>query len=101
MEHTKDREKDVSSGEEPHPKRHKGDPITAKGKSVVILLDADVKKNKQEVSMPNTIEMAQIKKKEKGRFKTNISFTREMAERDVLGVLLQNFPFLRNKRSDR
>ncbi|KAL9959537.1 hypothetical protein ACROYT_G032867 [Oculina patagonica] len=75
MEHTKSGEKD---GEEPDPKRHKGDPDTTKGKNVVVLLDSNVKKNGQVVFMPITIEMAQLKKPGKGQFKTNIKFTSEM-----------------------
>ncbi len=98
MKRSKSGEKDVFSGEEPNPKRHKGYPDTASGKNVMVLLDSDVRKNGQEVFMPNTIEMAELKRFEKGQYIGKIKFTSEMTETDVHWVLLQNFPILTNKR---
>lgn len=100
MERAKDREKDISSVGEPDLKRYKVDPDTVKGKNVVVLLDTDVvvAKNGQEKLMPNTIEMAQIKKPKKGRFVTNVKFTSEMTERDVRRVLRQKLNILNYKR---
>ena len=93
----------MSGGEEPTAKRHKGDPDTEtrkNGKNCVVLLESDVKirENDRLVFMPNTIEMAQLKKPEKGQFKQNIKFTSEMTEIDVQRELLRNFPILENKR---
>ena len=44
--------------------------------------------------MPNTIEMAQIKKNERGQFKTNVQLSSKMTETDVKRVLVDTFPFL-------
>ena len=90
--------------EEPNPKRHKGDdPGTTSSKKdpdsknvVVLKLGTDVFDRNGHVLMPNTIEMGQIKKPEKGQFKTNIKFTKEMTEVDVEGQLRRNFPILRD-----
>ena len=86
---------DASIGEEPNAKRHRGDP---NAKSVVVLFDSDVKvRENGEVSMPNTIEMAELKKPGKGRY-AKISFTSEMTEEDVRKTLCFNFPILSCKR---
>ncbi|KAJ7331223.1 hypothetical protein OS493_020005 [Desmophyllum pertusum] len=97
------KQSNMSGGEEPTAKRHKGDPDTEtrkNGKNCVVLLESDVKirENDRLVFMPNTIEMAQLKKPEKGQFKQNIKFTSEMTEIDVQRELLRNFPILENKR---
>ena len=98
-------ERDLPGGEEPNPKRHKGDdPGTTSSKKdpyycknvVVLKLGTDVFDRNGQVLMPNTIELAQIKKAEKGQFKTNIKFTKEMTEVDVEGLLRRNFPILRD-----
>lgn len=95
METVKSGENDASLDEEPNAKRHRGDPYT---KSVVVLFDGDVTvRENGEVYMPNTIEMAQLKKPGKGQF-AKISFTSEMTERDVHKTLRFNFPLLSYKR---
>ncbi len=96
-------EKDGSSGEEPSPKRYKGDPDAPKpGKSVVVLLDSDVTVGENgQVFMPNTIEMAKLKKKEKGQYVGKITFSSEMTKEDVLKQLHSNFPVLKDKRIQR
>ena len=68
------------------------------GKSVVILKRSDVVTRKEMVFMPNTIEMAQLKKPEKGQFKTNVQISSKMTAVDVKRVLVESFPFLGNKR---
>ena len=92
-------------GSLPSSKRHKGDdPGTTSNKKdpyycknvVVLKLGTDVIDRDGEVLMPNTIEMAQLKKQEKGQFKTDIKFTKEMTEKDVEGQLRRNFPILRD-----
>ena len=96
METVESGENDTSIGEEPNAKRHRGDPNTKK--SVVVLFDSDVTfRENGEVCMPNTIEMAQLKKPEKGQF-AKIFFTLEMTEEDVHKELCFNFPILSYKR---
>lgn len=99
MEHAKSGENDTSIGEQPDAKRHRGDPnAPAPAKSVVVLFDSDVTvRENGEVCMPNTIEMAQLKKRGKGQF-GKITFTSEMTVEDVRLALFLNFPILRNKR---
>ena len=101
MKRTKSGESDVSSGEEPNAKRHRGDPnAQTPAKSVMVLLDSDVSvsnNNGNVVLMPDTIEMEQLKKPEKGQF-GNIPFTSGMTQRDVLTALHLQFPILRTKR---
>lgn len=102
MEYATSGEKDGSSGEEPSPKRHKGDPDAPKpGKSVVVLLDSDVTVRDGHVFMPNTIEMAQLKKPDKGQYVGKLNFTSEMTEEDILEQLQLNFPILKDKRIQR
>lgn len=101
MEHAKSGESDVSSGEEPNAKRRRRDPnAQTQAKSIMVLLDSDVhvsNNNQNVVLMPNTIEMAQLKKPEKGRF-GKVTFTPEMTEMDVVHALFSKFPILRTKR---
>ena len=66
-------------------------------RSVVVLKASDVKIRGNDVFMPITIEMSQIKKPERGQFK-KVEITKEMAERDVTEKLLETFPYLRNQR---
>ena len=75
-----------------------------KAKSVTVLLPGDVTfGDKGEVFMPNTIEMAVIKKLEKKRFKSalagnGIHFSSEMSEEDVKKKLQDEFDILKNCR---
>ena len=66
-------------------------------RSVVVLKTSDVTVRDNDVFMPNTIEMAQIKKPEKGQFK-KVQITKEMTEGNVTEKLLETFPYLRNHR---
>ena len=66
-------------------------------RSVVDLQTSDVKIRGNDVFMPITIEMSQIKKPERGQFK-KVEITKEMTERDVREKLLETFPHLRNQR---
>ena len=78
-------------------KRMKKEPgIT--GKSVVVLRGRDVVVRSGIAFMPNTIEMAQLKKREKGQFKTNVQFCSKMTEADVKKLLMDTFPYLENQR---
>ena len=52
-------------------------------KNVVVLKETDVTRRGGYVAMPNTIEMAQIKKPEKEQFKTQICLSSNMTEEDV------------------
>ena len=100
MVNTKSGESDTSSGKEPNAKRRRRDPNALHTKTVTVLLDSDVRvsgNNPNVVLMPNTIEMAQLKKPGKGQF-AKISFTSEMTERDVHKTLRFNFPLLSYKR---
>lgn len=66
-------------------------------RSVVVLKTSDVNIRGNEVFMPITIEMSQIKKPERGQFK-KVQITKEMTEEDVTEKLLETFPFLRNQK---
>ncbi|XP_068728212.1 uncharacterized protein [Montipora capricornis] len=66
----------------------------ASSKSVVVLKRSDVTIRNGCVFMPNTIEMAQIKKQEKGQFKTNMAISSRMTDRDIKRVLVEAFPLL-------
>ena len=77
-------------------KRMKSGSVT--GKSVVVLRHSDVTIGMSSVLMPNTIEMAQLKKPTKGQFKRDVRFSSEMSELDVRRALIQNFPILIDER---
>lgn len=79
-------------------KRHKKEPGAPTGKNVVVLTNNDVEEKDCIVFMPNTIEMAQLKKPQKGQFKTNVQISSKMTERDIKQILEEAFPFLKNKR---
>ena len=79
-------------------KRAKKEPGALTGKSVVVLKPCDVVERDGTVFMPNTIEMAQLKKSEKGQFKTNVQISSRMTESDIELILVETFPFLENKR---
>ena len=66
-------------------------------RSVVVLKTSDITVRDNDVFMPNTIKMAQIKKPEKGQFK-KVQITKEMTEGNVTEKLLGTFPYLRNHR---
>ncbi|KAJ7383829.1 hypothetical protein OS493_025701 [Desmophyllum pertusum] len=80
------------------PKRMKKEPGGVTGKSVVILLSSDVTRRDVNVFMPNTIEMAQLKKQGKGQFKTNVEISSKMSEMDIERKLVEIFPILKEKR---
>ena len=48
--------------------------------------------------MPNTIEMAQLKKKEKGQFLTNVQISSKMTQQDISKLLIDSFPYLEDQR---
>lgn len=66
--------------------------------NVTVLLTSDVKEQNEQVFMPNTIEMAKIKKKETGQFVKRIQFSDYMSEEEVKRRLLLHFPNLENQR---
>ena len=85
--------------DEPVPlKRKKKDSGAPAGKSVVVLKSCDVTIGDNYVLMPNTIEMAQLKKKEKGQFLTNVQISSKMTQKDVRELLISLFPYLRDQR---
>lgn len=73
-------------------------PKKKKGKSVVVLKPCDVVEKKGKVFMPNTIEMAIIKKTDRGQFKRNVQFSSKMKESDIKRILVETFPFLECQR---
>ena len=84
---------------EPVPlKRKKRDSGAPAGKSVVVLKSCDVIIGDNYVRMPNTIEMAQIKKKEKGQFLTNVQISSKMTQQDIKELLISSFPYLGDQR---
>ncbi|PFX14048.1 Nephrocystin-3 [Stylophora pistillata] len=95
-------EEDMSSSDEPDPKRQKRDNLgstTRKResnlKNVLVLTSHDVRKKDGKVYMPNTIEMAQLKKPERGQFKTKIKFPKTMTGKDVEEELRRQFLVLK------
>lgn len=95
-------EEDVSRSDEPDPKRQKRDNLgstTRKResnlKNVLVLTSRDVRKKGGKVFMPNTIEMAQLKKPKRGRFKTKIKLPKTMTVKNVEAELRDQFPVLR------
>ena len=60
----------------------------------MVLKPCDVVVRNETVFMPNTIEMAQLKKTEKGQFKKNVPFSSKMTEMDVKKILVATFPCL-------
>ena len=84
---------------EPVPlKRKKRDSGTPAGKSVVVLKSCDVTIGDNYVLIPNTIEMAQLKKKEKGQFLTNVQISSKMSQQDISELLISLFPYLGDQR---
>lgn len=77
------------------PPKKKKEPGALTGKSVVVLKPCDVVERDGTVFMPNTIEMAQLKKAEKGQFKTNVQISSMMTEMDIKKIVVETFPFLK------
>ena len=94
---------DVSSSDESDPERHMSDnsgstkPETESNlKNVVVLSSCDVHKNDGKVCMPKAKEMTQLKKPERGKFKTGIKLTWNMTKEDVMEELRRHFQILGN-----
>lgn len=85
-----------ASGVAPPKKKKKPGALT--GKSVVVLKHCDVIVRDGTVFMPNTVGMAQLKKAEKGQFKTNVQISSKMTETDIKKILVETFPFLKYQR---
>ena len=84
---------------EPVPlKRKKKDPGAPAGKNVVVLKSSNVTIRNNSVFMPNTIEMARLKKKEKGQFLTNVQISSKMSQQDIRELLISLFPYLGDQR---
>ena len=84
---------------EPVPlKRKKKDSGAPVRKSVVVLKSSNVTIRNDSVFMPNTIEMAQLKKKEKAQFLTNVQISSEMTQQDIRELLISLFPYLGDQR---
>ena len=85
--------------DEPVPlKRKKKDPGAPAGKNVVVLKSSNVTIRNNSVFMPNTIEMARLKKKEKGQFLTNVQISSKMSQQDIRELLISLFPYLGDQR---
>ena len=85
--------------DEPVPlKRKKRDSGAPAGKSVVVLKSSYVTVRNDSVFLPNTIEMAKLKKKEKRQFLTNVQITSKMSQQDVRELLISLFPYLEDQR---
>lgn len=74
-----------------------GTHVNSNNRSVVVLKTSDCTIRGNDVFMPITIVMSQIKKPEREQFK-KVEITKEMTERDVEEKLLEKFPYLRNQR---
>ena len=80
-------------------KRGKKEPGAPTKKSVVVLKGSDVTTRDGLVFMPNTIEMANLKKTEKGQFR-KMQMSSKMSETEIRQTLTVLFPNLENKRYD-
>lgn len=78
-------------------KRQKKEPGAPTQKNVVVLKSSDVTTKDDDVFMPNTIEMAQLKKATNGQFK-NMQFSSKMSETEIEDSLKGLFPCLKDKR---
>ena len=79
-------------------KRIRKEPGAPTLKNIVVLKSNDVARRGDNVFMPNTIEMAQLKKPGKGQFKTNVQISSVMEEKDIKRMLVEIFPFLEHQR---
>ena len=61
-------------------------------KTVVLLKKEDCERRSGKVYMPNTIEMAKIKKPDRGQYRTNVQFSKLMGEDLVTRRLQEEFP---------
>ena len=85
--------------DEPVPlKRKKKDSGVPTGKSVVVLKSSNVTIRNNSVFMPNTSEMAQLKKEEKGQFVANVQIYSKMSQQDIRELLISLFPYLGDQR---
>lgn len=80
-------------------KRRKKEPGAPTKKNVMVLNRSDVATRDGLVFMPNTIEMAKLKKTEKGQFK-KMQMSSKMSETEIGQTLTALFPNLENKRYD-
>ena len=60
-------------------------------KTVVLLKKEDCERRNGKVYVPNTIQMAQIKRPDRGQYKTNVQFSKSMGEDMVRQTLQQRF----------
>ena len=60
-------------------------------KTVILLKKNDCERRNGEVYLPNTIEMAKIKKKSTGQYKTKVQFSKQMSEEMVRQKLQETF----------
>ena len=63
----------------------------AQDKTVILLKKNDCRRENGKVYIPNTIEMANIKKKSTGQYKTNVQFSKQMSEEMVRQKLQETF----------
>lgn len=67
-------------------KKHKG------SRTVILLKNDDYRRQNGKVYLPTTIEMAQIKKPNRGQYKKNVLFSKNMDEDMVKCQLQEAFP---------
>ena len=79
-------------------KRKKKDSGAPAGKNAVVLKCSDVIIKNSSVFMPNTIEMARLKKKENCQFVTNVQISSKMSQQDIRELLISLFPYLGDQR---
>ena len=85
--------------DEPVPlKRKKKDSGAPAEKNVVVLKSSDVTIKNCAVFMPNTIEIARLKRKENCQFVTNVQISSKMPQQDIRELLISLFPYLGDKR---
>lgn len=87
----------ASGAASPKKKKELGVP---KGKSVVVLKPCNVVERDGTVFMPNTIEMAKLKKEDMGQFRTKVQFSSKMSDKDRKRKIVETFPFLEGQRYD-
>lgn len=62
------------------------------GKNVILLKSEDCQRSNGSVLIPNTIEMARIRRPYTGQYRPNVQFSTNMSEQVVKQTLQNSFP---------
>lgn len=85
----------ASGGAQPKKKRQRGGPTL---RNIMVLKRCDVIVRDGTVFMPNTIEMAKLKKPEMKQFKRNVQISSTMTDKDIKRIIVEIFSFFECQR---